>query len=172
MRSHSTTTALTQIYNILYKNHENDKISAVVPTDLSSAFETVNSDILCCKLEHYGIRGAELKIFRSFLTDRKQFVQIDTFNSDILDSPSCSVIQGSKLSGVLFTCYVNEVTLLHKLMSQHWYKRITGKTLNIYNDIIHDTVNFEDDSTHIIHGTNYEDINGYLNDFYDLIHNF
>ena len=47
--SHSTTSAITQIYNQLHKNKENNKISVVLTTDLSAAFDTIDTDILLKK---------------------------------------------------------------------------------------------------------------------------
>ena len=97
-KKHSTTTALTQINNILLYNYENNKISAVLATDLSVAFETIDHCILLKKLEHYGIRGDSLMFFTSYLKNRKQFVEIDTFPSNLVDALDCSCSQGSKFS--------------------------------------------------------------------------
>ena len=44
---------------------------------LRKAFGTVNHEILLNKLEHYGIHGSELKWFRSYLTDRNQYVSFN-----------------------------------------------------------------------------------------------
>ena len=71
----------------------------------------------------------ELSIFSSFLTNRKQYTEIDTFKSNILDSPQCSVIQGSKLSAILYTLYTNEVTTLYKLMYKPIFTKMTGKPI-------------------------------------------
>ena len=54
--SHSTTTALTNITHKLNHNYETNKISATLTTDLTAAFDTVDTDILIQKLNHYGIR--------------------------------------------------------------------------------------------------------------------
>ena len=61
------------------------------------------------------------------MTERKQFVSIDSFNSDALESPICSVIQGSKLSAVLYTLYINEITKLHNLMNDNIFNQMTGE---------------------------------------------
>ena len=79
-KKHSTTSALTQINNQLLKNDENGKISATMTTDLSAAYDTIDIGILLKKLDHYGIRGDSLKLFKSYFEDRKQYVQIDNFN--------------------------------------------------------------------------------------------
>ena len=50
--------------------------------DLEKAFDTVSHDILLEKLDHYGIRGISNDWFRSYLSDRSQFVSINGFNSD------------------------------------------------------------------------------------------
>ena len=124
--AHSTITAKTQIDQKLHKNYENDKITAVLATDLSAAYDTVDHEILLKKLEHYGVRGGELELFKNYLKDRKQFVEVDTFRSPILDSPEASVIQGSKMSGLLYNLYTNEVPLLYKLVHNTWFEKITN----------------------------------------------
>ena len=65
-------------------------------------------------MEHYGIRGKELRLFSSFLSDRCQLVEIDTFRSSTLKSLANSCIQGSILANILYTLYTNEVPLMHR----------------------------------------------------------
>ena len=89
-------------------------------------FDTVNHKILISKLSHYSIRNKASNIIRSFLNNRYQYVSIDTIKSGILESPPCSVIQGSKLSALLYTLYINEVTVLQNLMNDELYTKITG----------------------------------------------
>ena len=102
LKGHSTMTAMTSITHNLQKNWDNDLITATLTTDLTAAYDTVDSEILLQKLEFYGIRGNELNLFKSYLKGRYQFVQIDTFNSYIKESLDCSIIKGSKLSGILY----------------------------------------------------------------------
>ena len=44
--------------------------------DLSKAFDTVPINLLCRKLEMYGLRGRVCDWMKSYLTDRKQYVQV------------------------------------------------------------------------------------------------
>ena len=67
---------------------------------LSKAFDTVNLQ----KLEHYGVRGIVLDWFKSYLTNRKQFVSLHRVQSE-LQYISCGVPQGSVLGPLLF-CYM------------------------------------------------------------------
>merc|ERR1712082_196397 len=93
--------------NTLYTQNEKGLITATLQTNLSAAFDTVDTKILLDKLEHYGVRGDTLELFTSYLTQRTQYVEIDTHTSNTLKSPQCSVIQGSKLSGTLYTTFGN-----------------------------------------------------------------
>ena len=153
-------------------NHENNKISATLTTDLSAAYDTVDNLILLNKLEHYGIRGSALNIFKSYLSDRKQFVEIDTHKSQIKNSLPCSVVQGGKLSGILYTLYTNEIPLLHQLMHNDWFYKLTKNSRVIYKNIDHTTVNFVDDSTNVIAFIDHSQIKSYLTQYYNLIQSY
>ena len=51
--------------------------------DFSKAFDTVNHEILMSKLQHNGIRGTTLSLFKSYLSNRKQYVSIKNFSSSM-----------------------------------------------------------------------------------------
>ena len=95
---HSTITAKALMdYNIGYGIDRN-KVSAILSTDLSAAFDTVDHSILIRKLEHYGIRNEELQLFKSYFSDRFQFVELEGKKSTVTKCLPCSTVQGSKLS--------------------------------------------------------------------------
>ena len=170
--SHSTTTALTDIFYKIGKNYDQDKIIAILATDLSAAFDTVDKKILLQKLDHYGIRNETLKLFINYLSGRQQFVRLDTHNSDILPSPDCSVIQGSKLSGIMYNIYTNEIPRLHRLLDDDIYEEMTFEKRVKYKNTDHHTVNFVDDSTSVITFTNPANIKIYIENYYKLISSF
>ena len=53
--------------------------------DHKKAFDTVDHNILCKKLELYGVQQRELSWFKSYLTNRKQFCRVNWVDSKIGD---------------------------------------------------------------------------------------
>ena len=80
--------------------------SAIIVLDQSKAYDCISHPILLGKMEILGFQPQACKIMGSFLTQRKQFVQVQAHRSEKLDIGPNSVIQGSTLSCVLFLMYI------------------------------------------------------------------
>ncbi len=75
---HSTETALIRVTNDLLLSSDRGCISLLVLLDLSVAFDTIDHNILLNRLENFvGISGSALAWFKSYLSDRHQFVSVN-----------------------------------------------------------------------------------------------
>ena len=93
--------------------------SSTSPVDLSAAFDTVEHDILLKRLQSkFGICGNALNWFRSYLSDRSQYVSINDASSNTLKL-DC----GSVLGPILYLLYTSPLAdiLRHHNMLFHLY---------------------------------------------------
>ena len=87
---------------------ENTKQSVDILSDLSKAFDTIDHDVLLCKLMHYGFRGTVLDWFQRYLSDRTQYVYYNNIKSN-LGKLTSGVPLGSILDPLLFILCINDI---------------------------------------------------------------
>ena len=107
-KSHSTCTILLKIKDDIMKALKCREVTAAVFSDYSKAFDTVDYLTLLDKLSYLGFSKPEPIWMTSYLTQRKQFVQINDKRSSFETVPF-GVPQGSVLGPLLFNVYTPDL---------------------------------------------------------------
>ena len=94
--NHSTNHAIISITEHIRKLLDKGEYVCGIFVDLEKAFDTVHHEILCEKIKAYGLRGNINQLLKSYLSDRKQYVSINGFDSQV-NRVTCGVPQGSSI---------------------------------------------------------------------------
>lgn len=119
-KGHSTATTLLKICNDILKARDHKELTALILLDFSKAFDTINHELLCCKLKYFGFDGISVSFFQSFLNNRLQKVQVNNNWSDSKELIN-GVPQGSILGPLLFIIYTSDLSRNLEYSKCHFY---------------------------------------------------
>ena len=136
----STSHALINLTENIRQALDNGYIGCGIFVDLQKAFDTVDHQILLSKLDYYGVQGISNNWFKSYLSNCKQFVSINGYDSELAEI-NCGVPQGSVLGPLLFLLYINDLNQAIKFCKVHHFADDTnllylGKSIKKLNKLV------------------------------------
>ena len=133
---YSTNDAIVQLVDKIFDSFEKEQFTLGVFIDLSKAFDTVDHSILLKKLKFYGITDKNLAWFESYLSNRKQYIEIGENSKTDLKYVTCGVPQGSILGPLRFLVYVKDLPHASRLLNPIMFADDTNLFFN-HKDIKH-----------------------------------
>ena len=107
-KDRSTVTAVASLEHDVKRALHGKKKAGALLFDLSAAFDTIDTTILCDRLRKYGAKQAVCDWLQSYLSGRKQTVLYQGESSDILANET-GAPQGSALSPLLFITMIADI---------------------------------------------------------------
>lgn len=108
-RNKSTNDALAHMIKLILTGLDARRQVVGIFCDLTKAFDCVHHGVLLEKLEHYGVRGTDLLLCQSYLSQRTQYTDVNGTKSE-LGLLNCGVPQGSVLGPLFFLMYINDLS--------------------------------------------------------------
>ena len=139
IKGRSTMTAVLSMLDDWANDLENGKENAILVLDQSAAYDVISHVKLLEKIKILGWDRNAILFFTSYLSNRRQSVTVDNFQSEILYTGPLSVCQGSTLSGLLYLIYTLDYPLIHnsrKLNIQEYDESEKPKTTTFVDDSI------------------------------------
>ena len=106
---YSCTTALLGVTDDIINATDEGKTSALVLIDYSKAFDRLNHELLISILNYIGFHTNAIKLLKSYLTNRSQYVETSSGVSPA-STQLYGVPQGSILGPLLFSIYTCNIT--------------------------------------------------------------
>lgn len=148
---HSTTTALLNLTDNIIRHSDKHMATVLVSLDYSKAFDTIDHDLMCAKLNYFGFDLTSIKFFQSYLHQRHQKVVVSNKMSSAALIIS-GVPQGSILGPLLFIIYTSDV-----------FKNVQYSQLQSYADDTQLLYHFNPNDTDIVNREINHDLKAILN---------
>ena len=109
-KHHSTTTCLLEIQEAYQKAKSQGQKTAILGIDLSSAYDLCSHEVIDQQLKIAGASFLVRKWSLSFLSQRNQVCEVNSKQSNLINSLNMGLCQGGRSSGTLFTLHTNGIT--------------------------------------------------------------
>ena len=133
------TTQLLEVIESWYETIEKKGYIDVIYTDFAKAFDSVPQLRLIRKIESYGIKGKLLSWIKSFLTSRRQRVNVNGKMSRWTEVKG-GVPQGSVLGPILFLIYITNMPMMVKNTC-----KLFADDAKVFGDVSKDGINLQND---------------------------